>query len=474
MEIFCQECGAANPATSGTCANCAVILRPQNAQLLSPLEIPSYGTGTAAGAAPGAKGGDILDFGFTSPADVNLADAANTDLWPDEAVFVAALDPEIEEPAQSAGMPPSLFEDDQADDVFEQSLSGFRVEDLAETESRLGPNLEPELIAAEPVRKPDEALPSGPEAASVVFDRSEAVEVPAPAPIAPIASAPKREEQSSSRSWKRSLVLYAGIVLSASVLFAAGVGTGRWMGEKPADSLQPVFVPIARKEPAVPPTPEGMAFVAGGEFRMGSDDGDPLSRPAHVVTVQPFYIDLTEVTNESYMKFVETTGHQPPANWQNGTFREEESKLPVTGVTWYDAAEYAAWMGKRLPTEAEWEFAARGSDGRTYPWGNTWDPNFANVGGTSKGIRPVGIGERSPFGVSDMAGNVWEWTASDARPYPGGKDVPWSRLRLKVIRGGNWQSNSTAASSFFRGYYGADGEKNYSSTGFRCVKNKAE
>jgi gamma-glutamyl hercynylcysteine S-oxide synthase len=98
---------------------------------------------------------------------------------------------------------------------------------------------------------------------------------------------------------------------------------------------------------------------------------------------------------------------------------------------------------------------------------------LANAGNISKGVRNVGEGGRSPFGLFDMSGNAWEWTASDAKSYPNGKEFPWSRTRLKIIRGGNWQSNENTATTTFRGYYGAIGEREYNGTGFRCVKDIA-
>src|SRR5688572_1012757 len=128
-----------------------------------------------------------------------------------------------------------------------------------------------------------------------------------------------------------------------------------------------------------------MAYVPGGDFTMGRDDGDEYERPAHLVTVKPFFIDLNEVTNEDYEKFVKEKGYQPPASWKTGTYPEGAGRLPVTGVNWEDANAYAAWAGKRLPTEEEWEFAARGADGRTYPWGNEWQPGQANADKANKG-----------------------------------------------------------------------------------------
>lgn len=221
-----------------------------------------------------------------------------------------------------------------------------------------------------------------------------------------------------------------------------------------------------------PTAPTGMAFIPGGEFMMGDDKGDEYSRPAHAVTVQPFFMNITEVTNEDYKKFVDAAPHTPPPTWKNGTFPAEQTRFPVTGVTWDDANAYAKWAGKRLPTEAEWEFAARGTDGRIYPWGQTWDRKHANAAGVTRWMREVGKGDgMSPFGILDMAGNAWEWTASEARAYPGGKDFA-KRQNPKVIRGGFWGSSKDEATTVFRRAYGAVAESDYGNTGFRCVKDQ--
>lgn len=224
--------------------------------------------------------------------------------------------------------------------------------------------------------------------------------------------------------------------------------------------------------------PEGMVYIPGGTFKMGRDDGDNYERPAHDVKVGPFYIDQFEVTCDQYQRFVEEKHHKVPPGWRDGKYPQGWAKLPVTGVSWKDAGAYAEWLGKRLPTEAEWEFAARGTDGRRYPWGGDWDPKGANAEGSGPG-RPAEVGLHprgaSPFEVQDMAGNVWEWTADSIHSYEGGnipedKFSPDAKNRLKVIRGGCYLSDAGSANTTYRRGWPANGA-DYTQTGFRCAKD---
>jgi len=231
-----------------------------------------------------------------------------------------------------------------------------------------------------------------------------------------------------------------------------------------------------RNASPMPSLPINMVRVPGGEFLMGNNAGDEYEKPAHKVIIKPFLIDIYEVTCEEYLEFVKATGHRIPSHWPKGEYPKGAAKKPVTGVDWDDATAYASWAKKRLPTEEEWEFAARGSDGRRYPWGNDWlRPSPANAAGASRGLADVGSYKSGASLVQayDMVGNAWEWTASPLVPYPGGHLPPQQKDQLMVIRGGSWESDTTSATTTYRWGWPARGGKEYSNTGFRCAKDIA-
>ena len=187
--------------------------------------------------------------------------------------------------------------------------------------------------------------------------------------------------------------------------------------------------------------------VPAGPFTMGSDPAaefapDPDEAPAHRVVVPSFRLGRTPVTNAEYLAFASATGHPPLSHWPGGTIPAGWEHHPVTYVSWADAAAFCRWAGGRLPREAEWERAARGDDGRTWPWGDG-PPTaeravFAGADTAPVGSCPAGA---SPFGALDLAGNVWEWTASALRPYPylaedGREDAGLDGPR--VVRGGSF------------------------------------
>jgi formylglycine-generating enzyme required for sulfatase activity len=240
----------------------------------------------------------------------------------------------------------------------------------------------------------------------------------------------------------------------------------------------------------------GMVLVPAGEFRMGSDAPDAYGdeKPPHTVYLDAYCIDRTPVTNAEFSAFVQASGYKPQY-WEPGP-----DDHPAVLVTWYDAQAYARWAGKALPTEAEWEKAARGTDGRRYSWGNDFDPSRCNTAErtgvralprslwsrlfrrkgelalrpvASRGTTPVGAyspAGDSPYGVADMAGNVWEWTSSLFEEYPyqsdDGREDPEASGR-RVLRGGSWDDVAGFARCSCRlngvpAHYGVD-------FGFRCV-----
>lgn len=209
--------------------------------------------------------------------------------------------------------------------------------------------------------------------------------------------------------------------------------------------------------------PAGMVYVSSGEFIMGSDEGTELEKPKRKVQTKDYFIDQYEVTNAEYKKFLDATGHPAPKGWINDNYPSGQGNYPVVNITWLDAQAYAQWAGKRLPSEEEWEKAARGTDGRKYPWGNTWDGERANVlilGGFKKSlVRPVGSYPKgvSLYGCFDLAGNVWEWTSNKFNE------------KYRIIRGGSYLQPPELARTSFRDFYEAN--KYREDIGFRCVKD---
>ncbi len=220
-----------------------------------------------------------------------------------------------------------------------------------------------------------------------------------------------------------------------------------------------------------------MVLIPAGTFLMGSEDGDQDENPPHRVSLQAFYLDKYEVTNAQYKAFLQSNGHPPPRYWNDNRFNQPDA--PVVGVTWYDARDYCRWKGKRLPTEAEWERAARGPQGYLWPWGNEYKEGYANVEGTADGYKytaPVGRFEqgKTAEGVYDMAGNVWEWIADwynnttySSRSTPANPTGPENGT-LKVLRGGSWIFAPELTRATNRNANPPDNA--YVSIGFRCAK----
>ncbi len=209
---------------------------------------------------------------------------------------------------------------------------------------------------------------------------------------------------------------------------------------------------------APPAPPEGMLYVPAGPFIMGSDVGDTDESPKHTSATGAYFIDKYEVSNAEFRQFDKTY------KFKRG-YRNHAAK-----VTWEQAAAYAKWAGKRLPSEAEWEKAARGTDGRIYPWGNSYDPTFTVWDDTHpRGDAPAR--PESPYGCVDIAGGAWEWTADWYLPYAG-NSTPCEAYgeRYKVIRGGGSFNDKAMLRTTHRYYLPPNTTGKYY-TGFRCVKD---
>lgn len=280
-----------------------------------------------------------------------------------------------------------------------------------------------------------------------------------------------------------------------------------------------------------------MVQVSAGEFIRGSnkeDDSGLQARygfvtelyqdehPEAKVHLDGFWIDVYEVTNKAYKEYMLKTRRMMPFSWVNNGYALEETTLqdqdveklrklaldyfklavgtrvmqkpelitamrayqvkmdvlPVSGVNWFDAKAFCQWRTARLPTELEWEKAARGEDGAEYPWGNEWDAKITNTGDDGlwgEGVAPVGSykGNKSPYGAYDMAGNVWEWVSDWYEPYPGSSFKSAVFGKARVIRGGGGGTGHYAISYFFRGATRQFSEPEMESddVGFRCAKD---
>jgi formylglycine-generating enzyme required for sulfatase activity len=246
---------------------------------------------------------------------------------------------------------------------------------------------------------------------------------------------------------------------------------------------------------------EGMVLIPAGAFEMGSHTGKNNERPVHTVYLDAFYMDIYEVTNAQYKAFIDANPAWQKDNiapeyhdgvylrlWEGNDYPEGKADHPVVYDSWYAAMAYAEWAGKRLPTEAEWEKAARGGHmGKVYPFGDTLDASLANYARHLNA--PIAVGQYPPnrYGLYDMAGNISEWcldeydpnfyaTSRRENPFSKGKrqttisDFKKVQEKERLLRGGCWSDNGL----FLRVAYRDWGPQNYSSVfrGFRCVKDK--
>jgi formylglycine-generating enzyme required for sulfatase activity len=289
-------------------------------------------------------------------------------------------------------------------------------------------------------------------------------------------------------------LLFSGILIS---LFSAGPA---WSADTEPTSGDMILIPAgefvmgrdqtptASGPPAVPTARERL-LRAPWSAEAFHDEG-----PAHHVRLDAYYIDRHEVSNAKYGRFISATGHPAPAYWDDP--RLNNAAQPVVGVNWYDADAYCRWTGNRLPTEAEWEHAARGPEGFRYPWGNTFDGAKVNYGKARTATMPVSSLPEgaSPYGAHHMAGNVFEWVSDWYDPHyyrhagtlnPAGPAEPvWlgatgtyvDRLTVgekRVIRGGSWIATAPAVSATHRFWNHPENNSYGVGLGFRCAKSAA-
>ncbi|MBN1922909.1 MAG: SUMF1/EgtB/PvdO family nonheme iron enzyme [Anaerolineae bacterium] len=302
------------------------------------------------------------------------------------------------------------------------------------------------------------------------------------------------------------------IILAGRCLYSAGVHlTGTVLGQRVMEALvtlvETAIMPFSRRLDAGEvlgnlgdPRVTQMIEIPAGPFTMGLSaeelaryaEPGPLRRllercaPAHEVYVPAFYLDRHPVTHAQYARFMEDHGYERPELWTPEgwewflqvsrkmpayweEYRWNRPNYPVIGVSWYEADAYAHWAGKRLPTEAEYEKAARGTDLRTWPWGNEWLDDVANAEAKLGQLTPIGIYPKgvSPYGVMDMAGNAWEWTADWFMPY---ESPEQQDTHSKVLRGGAWNSDREQLRCVVR--LMSEPSERVGSVGFRCASDE--
>ena len=275
--------------------------------------------------------------------------------------------------------------------------------------------------------------------------------------------------------------------LTAVALTFAAVMTPA-MADHDGSKQPPPWTPLDEAERlATVEVPSGMVMVPAGFFLMGSDPkidraAGPQEQPQHHVYVDAFLIDRYEISNVDYLRYVLATGAAWPRFWRDRPFADKMARHPVIGVSWNDADAYCRWARMRLPTEAEWEKAARGGDARIFPWGNEpagWIKSNIAHPGSKRGVKypPLANVDRygngmSPYGVHQMAGNVSEWVSDwfDPEYYRRGDDHNPTGPRNghdKVFRGGSWNEDPEVARSAGRNA-GAPDHRSYL-IGFRCA-----
>jgi len=249
-----------------------------------------------------------------------------------------------------------------------------------------------------------------------------------------------------------------------------------------ADGTTKVFLSLVKSNQ----NRDAMTSVSAGEYEIGMEPAKVkwvckgvtcekeymLAQPNHSVKVNAFSIDKYEVTNRQYKKFMQAAKQPAPKHWAGGEYPEKQDDYPVANVSWNDAAAYCKWAGKRLPTEVEWEVAARGGKKLPYPWGQKYRSGMANVARESYNSPTItGRYERgkSHLDCYDMIGNVWEWTASNPSNYAGAPaKIDQKSLNKIVVRGGSFRDAEYMATTPYRKFLDPNGV--FEDVGFRCAK----
>jgi sulfatase modifying factor 1 len=280
----------------------------------------------------------------------------------------------------------------------------------------------------------------------------------------------------------------------AGVLLGWNLAAAEWKYDSKGPSIESQFEMIKGKDGAP------MIQIPQGEFVMGANDGSRNERPEHTVFLGSYYIDQFEVTMERYQVFLDETYHDLPPLWDDGAALEEAKDRPAVGMAWGSAKTYCEWAGKRLPTEAEWEKAARGTDGRRYPWGHMqpfvdiarynlgttgWVSYHTTLAPVTSGTEGMSIrhglkhGTKSPYGLFHMAGNASEWVADwYGRTYyedsPEKNPTGPTEGERKIYRGGSWEDAPKRLRVTSRASAEPDFpiEANDLTIGFRCVQNE--
>lgn len=253
--------------------------------------------------------------------------------------------------------------------------------------------------------------------------------------------------------------------------------------KRTSEPIKDMALPMYSEDSHIGNQPNEMVSVPAGEFVFGTNERLPDEGPEQHVVLDAFWIGKYEVTNFQYRQFIDVTQRKSPTHFENRTFPAGKADHPVTFVSWQDADAYCQWAHKRLPTDREWEKAARGVDGRSYPWGNDFSIGYANTPQRWKTLEkdgdttPVGAFPRgiSPYGAYDMSGNVWEWTASWYMAYPGNQRQTENYGEVyKTLKGGSWWDCSfykcgISSPTYNRAFF-LRTTKN-KSFGFRCAKD---